>query len=86
MWSVERIATEFRTFFACDHWRFLSTHVTVVATSGASTPRWVARLASVCSQNLFSIRWPPIVSPISLIGSCARISTWVWATTRPSSS
>ena len=26
-----------------------------VVTSGASTPRWVARFASVCSQNLFSM-------------------------------
>ena len=66
---MEQIATEFLTFPACDHWRFLSTHVTVVVTSGSSTPRCVARLASISSRNVFSIQWPPIASPISLSGS-----------------
>ena len=55
MCSVERIATEWRTFFARDHWRFRSTQTTCVVTSAPSLPSRVARFASVCSQNLFSL-------------------------------
>ena len=38
MWSVERIATEWRTFFARDHWRLRSTHTTCVETTASGAP------------------------------------------------
>ena len=59
MCSVERIATELRTFFACDHCRLRSTQVTVVRHLGAARPEMRRRGSRASAPRTGS---PPVAA------------------------